>query len=199
MLMDEADRPEGIGGKAVQVLRGYPYAAVLSLVILFLLVVAPIFKLRTIIKRWEDAHIPIVIKPDRYEQRGERPRSGRRRRRAGPVSRAGTARARGAVTPPRRGRRRERPAARARAHRHAARPRPRGDHPPLRRRHRRRRRRRSPAHAPPSPIGSRRPRPTSPPARSRRRSRTPSSRCATLRIAEEALATLEAIDARLAG
>ena len=68
MLMDPGDRPAGIGGKAVQVLRGYPYAAVLSLVILFLLFVAPIFKLRTIIKRWEDAHIPIVTKPDAYDR-----------------------------------------------------------------------------------------------------------------------------------
>jgi hypothetical protein len=68
MLMDAADRPDGIGAKVVQVMRGYPYAAVLSLVILFLLVVAPIFKLRTIIKRWDDAHIPIVIKPDAYER-----------------------------------------------------------------------------------------------------------------------------------
>ena len=68
LLMDPADRPKGIGGKVIQVLRGYPYVAVLSLVILFLLVVAPIFKLRTIIKRWEDAHIPIAIKPDGYEQ-----------------------------------------------------------------------------------------------------------------------------------
>jgi hypothetical protein len=67
-LMDPDDRPPGTGGKALQVLRGYPYAAVLSLVILFLLVVAPIFKLRTLIKRWEDAHIPIVIKPSGYEQ-----------------------------------------------------------------------------------------------------------------------------------
>lgn len=68
MLMDPADRPKGVSGKVVQVLRGYPYAAVLSLVILFLLVVAPIFKVRTILKRWEDAHIPIVIKPDGYER-----------------------------------------------------------------------------------------------------------------------------------
>jgi hypothetical protein len=68
MLMDAADRPKGVGGKVVQVLRGYPYAAVLSLVILFLLVVAPIFKVRTIMKRWEDAHIPIVIQPDGYER-----------------------------------------------------------------------------------------------------------------------------------
>ena len=67
-LMDPTDRPAGIGGKVVQVLRGYPYAAVLSVVILFLLVVAPIFKVRTIFKRWEDAHIPIVVKPGGYER-----------------------------------------------------------------------------------------------------------------------------------
>ena len=67
MLMAPGDRPAGIGGKAVQVLRGYPYAAVLALVILFLGIVAPIFKLRTIIKRWEDAHIPIVILPGQYD------------------------------------------------------------------------------------------------------------------------------------
>ncbi|HYI66568.1 MAG TPA: hypothetical protein VEW95_06590, partial [Candidatus Limnocylindrales bacterium] len=34
MLMDPDDRPKGLGGKAIQLLRGYPYAAVLSLVIL---------------------------------------------------------------------------------------------------------------------------------------------------------------------
>ena len=67
-LMDPADRPTGIGGKAVQVLRGYPYAAVLAIVLVFLLIVAPIFKLRSIVKRWEDAHIPIVVKPGGYEQ-----------------------------------------------------------------------------------------------------------------------------------
>ena len=67
-LMDAADRPSGIGGRAVQVLRGYPYAAVLSLIIGFLLIVAPVFKVRSILKRWEDAHIPIVTKPDGYNQ-----------------------------------------------------------------------------------------------------------------------------------
>ncbi|MGZ8475256.1 MAG: hypothetical protein ACXWWQ_03395 [Candidatus Limnocylindria bacterium] len=68
MVMDAEDRPKGIGGKVVQVLRGYPYAAVLATVILFLIIVAPIFKLRTIIRRWEDAHIPIVVQPGRYEK-----------------------------------------------------------------------------------------------------------------------------------
>jgi hypothetical protein len=67
-LMDPADRPPGIGGKVKQVLRGYPYAAVLAIVIVFLAIVAPIFKVRTIIKRWEDAHVPIVVKPGGYDQ-----------------------------------------------------------------------------------------------------------------------------------
>jgi hypothetical protein len=67
-LMAPEDRPTSIGGKAVQVLRGYPYAAVLSLVLLFLVVVAPIHKLRTIFKRWSDAHVPIVIRPGGYDE-----------------------------------------------------------------------------------------------------------------------------------
>ncbi len=67
-LMDDDDRPRGFGGTCVQVLRGYPYAAVLSLVIAMLLLVAPIFKVRAIVKRWEDAHIPIMVKPNGYDR-----------------------------------------------------------------------------------------------------------------------------------
>ena len=67
-LMDDADRPTSVGGKIVQVLRGYPYAAVLALVLLFLVIVAPLYKLRTIVKRWSDAHVPIVVKPGSYEE-----------------------------------------------------------------------------------------------------------------------------------
>jgi hypothetical protein len=67
MLMEPEDRPTSLGGKVLQVLRGYPYAAVLALVILFLLVAAPIYKVRSIIKRWKDAHVPLIIKPGRYE------------------------------------------------------------------------------------------------------------------------------------
>ena len=67
-LMDPEDRPAGVGGRVTQVLRGYPYAAVLAVVLLILLVVAPLRKLRTIIKRWEDAHIPIVVQPKGYDR-----------------------------------------------------------------------------------------------------------------------------------
>jgi hypothetical protein len=66
-LIDPAERPTGMG-RVVQVLRGYPYALVLAFVLVFLLVVAPIRKVRTIVKRWEDAHIPVVVKPGGYER-----------------------------------------------------------------------------------------------------------------------------------
>ena len=68
VLMDPADRPKGMGGKVIQVLRGYPYAAVLALVILLMLIVAPSFKVRSIVKGWQTAHIPIIVKPGGYEQ-----------------------------------------------------------------------------------------------------------------------------------
>jgi hypothetical protein len=66
-LIDKPDRPHGTG-VVVQLLRGYPYSALLALILLLLIVVAPIWKVRSIIKRWQDAHIPIVVKPGGYEQ-----------------------------------------------------------------------------------------------------------------------------------
>ena len=66
-LLDPPDRPTGIA-RVVTVLRGYPYAAVLALVLLTLLLIAPIRKLRTILKRWEDAHIAMVVQPGGYER-----------------------------------------------------------------------------------------------------------------------------------
>ena len=66
-VVDAADRPNGMG-LVVQVLRGYPYSAVLALTLLLMIVVAPIRKIRSLIKRWEDAHIPVVVKPAGYER-----------------------------------------------------------------------------------------------------------------------------------
>jgi hypothetical protein len=68
-LIEPQDRPHG-AQRIVQVLRGYPYAAVLAVVLVFLAVLAPIRKLRSILKRWDDAHIPVVVKPGGYERVG---------------------------------------------------------------------------------------------------------------------------------
>ena len=68
-LLEKEQRPTGLA-LVWQVLRGYPYAAALAGVLLFLVLVAPVRKLRSIFKRWEDAHIPVVVKPGGYERVG---------------------------------------------------------------------------------------------------------------------------------
>jgi len=67
VLLDPADRPRGMG-RVGSVLRGYPYAAVLALVLLTMLLVAPIRKVRSILKGWTDEHIPVVVQPGGYER-----------------------------------------------------------------------------------------------------------------------------------
>ena len=67
VLLDPADRPSGLG-RIGAVLRGYPYAAVLALVLLTMLIVAPIRKVRSILKGWTDEHIPVVVQPGGYDR-----------------------------------------------------------------------------------------------------------------------------------
>lgn len=66
-LLEPGDRPKGLG-LLTAVLRGYPYAAVLALVLITMLIVAPIRKVRSLIKRWEDEHMPILIQPGGYDE-----------------------------------------------------------------------------------------------------------------------------------
>lgn len=66
-VLEAADRPAGFG-RVTAIARGYPYAAVLALVLLTMLIVAPVRKVRSILKRWEDEHIPVLIQPGGYEQ-----------------------------------------------------------------------------------------------------------------------------------
>lgn len=54
-------------GFVFSVLRGYPFALVLTLIIGLLAVVGTVRKLRSLARRWEDAHIPLVVKPGGYD------------------------------------------------------------------------------------------------------------------------------------
>jgi hypothetical protein len=67
LLLDKADRPKG-GAIVGMILRGYPLTAALALVLVFLAVVGTVRKARVLVKRWSDAHIPIVVRPDGYAQ-----------------------------------------------------------------------------------------------------------------------------------
>ena len=65
LLVDRERRPSGprIG---ISVLRGYPFAFLLAFTLVFLSVVAVVRKVRSLAKRWQDDHVPIVVKPGAY-------------------------------------------------------------------------------------------------------------------------------------
>jgi hypothetical protein len=54
-------------GLVIAVLRGYPFALALTLIIVLLGVVGTVRKLRSLAHRWEDAHIPLIVKPGGYD------------------------------------------------------------------------------------------------------------------------------------
>jgi hypothetical protein len=66
-VTDEAARPRGLG-LVRAVLRGYPFTFVLAATIAVLGGVAIVSKVRTLSKRWEDAHVPVITKPGRYDE-----------------------------------------------------------------------------------------------------------------------------------
>jgi hypothetical protein len=64
----EKDRRPSGAGLVIAVLRGYPFAAVLALLMVVLAGVAAVRKIRSLSKRWEDAHVPVIVKPGEYEE-----------------------------------------------------------------------------------------------------------------------------------
>jgi hypothetical protein len=50
------------------VLRGYPLTILLAVLLIFLALLAIWRKLTSLVKRWTDAHVPMVVKPGAYEQ-----------------------------------------------------------------------------------------------------------------------------------
>ena len=67
MFLTEAERRPQRGGLVIGVLRGYPFTFVLALTIVVLGGVALVRKVRSLAKRWEDAHVPVVVKPGGYD------------------------------------------------------------------------------------------------------------------------------------
>jgi hypothetical protein len=65
-LPEDAKRPRGRQLVAA-LLRGYPNAVALFLVLVWMMVVAPLGKIRALLRRWESVHVPIAVKPGAYE------------------------------------------------------------------------------------------------------------------------------------
>ena len=73
-------RPKGFG-LLTGVLRGYPFTLVLAVTIAILAGVSLARKVRSLTKQWDDAHVPVVVKPGGYDRvlddlRGVLDRSG---------------------------------------------------------------------------------------------------------------------------
>ena len=63
---DDDDRPRGLA-LVVQILRGYLITPVLGGTILFMAAVSVIRQARAMQKGWDDAQIPVIVKPGRYD------------------------------------------------------------------------------------------------------------------------------------
>jgi hypothetical protein len=59
-------RPRGLG-LVRGVLRGYPFTALLAFLMAFLAAVAFVRKVNSLRRRWQDAHIPVIVKPTCYD------------------------------------------------------------------------------------------------------------------------------------
>ena len=67
LVLDEARRPKGLG-LVVQVLRGYLYAPVLAVMLVVLAGIALWRKGTALARRWQDAHVAVIVKPGGYER-----------------------------------------------------------------------------------------------------------------------------------
>jgi len=70
-LTEASERKRGVSF-VPGLLRGYPFTLLLAITIAFLAVVATVRKLHSLIRRWEDAHVAVIVKPGRYEEVLER-------------------------------------------------------------------------------------------------------------------------------
>ncbi len=66
-MLDASERPRGRAA-ILGVLRGYPFAAVLSFVLVFVAVVAGIRRGRSLARRWQDGHVPVIVRAGGYER-----------------------------------------------------------------------------------------------------------------------------------
>jgi len=68
VFIQPADQRPAGAGLLRSVVRGYPFAAVLALTIVVLALVATVRKLKAMARRWETAHVPVIVKTGAYEE-----------------------------------------------------------------------------------------------------------------------------------
>jgi hypothetical protein len=66
LMLPGESRPRETGATIVAVLRGYPYTLGLATTLVMLIVLAPVLKVRNILRRWTDRHVPVIVEPQHY-------------------------------------------------------------------------------------------------------------------------------------
>jgi hypothetical protein len=66
VLLHPRDRPKGLS-IVPGLLRGYPFSLLLAITLVFLAGVALVRKARALARRWDNAHVPIVVWPGHYD------------------------------------------------------------------------------------------------------------------------------------
>lgn len=67
LMLERAKRPRGGVAVAKAVLRGYAYTTGLALTLAMMTIFAPIFKVRTLLRRWTSEHVPVIVTPRDYD------------------------------------------------------------------------------------------------------------------------------------
>ncbi len=67
VVTEEKRRPKG-GALVGAVLRGYPFTLVLAVTIVFLAALSVVRKANSLVRRWQDAHVPVIVKPGGYDR-----------------------------------------------------------------------------------------------------------------------------------
>jgi hypothetical protein len=65
-MIDPSERPRGVGGLLKAIARGYPYTMGLALTLITMTVLAPVMKIRNVLRRWTAQHVPVIIEPEDY-------------------------------------------------------------------------------------------------------------------------------------
>ena len=66
-VTEEKRRPKG-GALVGAIFRGYPFTLVLAVTILFLAALSLVRKATSLARRWQDAHVPVIVKPGGYDR-----------------------------------------------------------------------------------------------------------------------------------
>ncbi len=67
-LLLQPDRPRTPRRVAGAIARGYPLTALLAVLLVFLAALAIVRKGRSLVRRWDDAHVALVVEPGHYDE-----------------------------------------------------------------------------------------------------------------------------------